>query len=268
MKIQLTLAMAGLAMLSSMTGFSQESANAWSKTYAVTGEPALAVQTSGANVSFTSCGKCHEIKIHVEMMGRKLSDYRLDQGQNGNEVHFIFKELPHDTMHILWHREPTHVIVETPAQLTLHATTSDGNVSLSGLQGVMGLINSDGDVTFDHVSGDRRITSDDGDVQVTDSEGALSTRTSDGNVAIEDRFHVFALRDSDGAIALTLSQGTKLTEASNIQSSDGTATIQVPRTFVADLDVHASDGSLELNLPLTLEHERPAVVMPTISSER
>lgn len=189
-------------------------------------------------------------------MGRKLSDYRLDQGQSGDEVHFLFKELPHNTMHILWHREPVHVIVEAPAQLALHATTSDGNVSVSGLGGELALINNDGDVTLDHVSGDLRITSGDGDVKITDSEGALSTRTSDGNVTVEGLFHVLALRNSDGALALTLSQGTKLTEASTIESSDGTVAIQVPRTFAADLDVHDSDGSFDCNLPLTIEHEQ------------
>jgi len=58
---------------------------------------------------------CHEIRIHVELVGQKLSDYRLEEGQSGDEVHFLFKELPHIGVHITWHREQTRVTVETPA---------------------------------------------------------------------------------------------------------------------------------------------------------
>ena len=67
--------------------------------------------------------------------------------------------------------ERTRVTVETPAQLTLQARTSDGNVTLAGLQGELGLTTGDGDVNLDHVSGGLRIKSGDGHVKVTDAGG-------------------------------------------------------------------------------------------------
>jgi hypothetical protein len=254
MKTKLTLAIAGLAMLISLPVLAQDSDHSWSKTYPVTGKPTLNLETSDANVAFHPCGECHEIRIHVDVVGRKLGDYRLEEGQSGDQVHFVFKEPPHIGVHIVWHREQTQVTVDTPAQLSLEAKTSDGNVTLSGLQGELGLTTGDGDLTLDHVSGDVRIKSGDGHVKITDAQGALDARNSDGSLTVDGIFNALALHTSDGTLDLNLRQGTKLTEASSIQSSDGSVTIHVPQTFAADLDVRTSDGHVDCTLPLTIEH--------------
>src|ERR1700691_1902614 len=139
MKTKYAVALAGLAILSSLTALAQDPDHSWSRTYPVTGKPTLTFETSDASVEFRPCGDCHEIRIHVEVVGRKLSDYRLEEGQSGDEVHFLFKELPHVGFHVTWHREQTRLTVETPAQLTLQARTSEGNVTIPRLEGPLGL---------------------------------------------------------------------------------------------------------------------------------
>jgi hypothetical protein len=254
MKTKLALAVVGLAVVTSFTALAQDSDRSWSKTYTLTGKPTLTFETSDATVEMRSCGECREIRIHVEVEGRKLSDYRLEESQTGDQVHFLLKELPHIGVHVVWHREQTRVTVETPAQLTLQAKTSDGNVNLTGLQGELGLTSGDGAVTLDHVSGDLHVKAGDGQVKITNAEGALEARTSDGNLTVDGTFHVLAVHTSDGTLDLNLREGTRLTEASTIQSSDGSVTIHVPHSFAADLDVHTSDGHLDCALPLTMDH--------------
>ena len=254
MKTKYAVALAGLAILSSLTALAQDPDHSWSRTYPVTGKPTLTFETSDASVEFRPCGDCHEIRIHVEVVGRKLSDYRLEEGQSGDEVHFLFKELPHVGAHIVWHREQTRVTVESPAQLTLQARTSDGNVTLSGLQGDLSLTTGDGDVALDHVSGNLRIKSGDGHVRVTDADGAIDAHTSDGSLSVDGLFHALAVQTSDGTLDLNLREGTKLTGASTIRSSDGSVTIRVPQSFAADLSVHTSDGHVDCALPLTMDH--------------
>ena len=153
MKTKCAVALAALAILSSLTALAQDPDHSWSKTYPVDGKPTLTLETADAGVEFRPCWDCHAIRIHVEVEGRKLSDYRLEEGQSGDQVHFLFKELPHIGGHIAWHQEQTRVTVESPVQLTLQARTSDGNVTLSGLQGDLSLTTGDGNVTLDHVSG-------------------------------------------------------------------------------------------------------------------
>src|ERR1700728_2802925 len=254
MKTNCVLALAALAVLSPLTGLAQDPDDSWFKTYPVTGKPTLTFETSDAGVEFHSCGDCHEIRIHVEVEGRKLSDYRLEEGQSGDQVHFVFKELPHIGVHVVWHREQTRVTVESPAQLTLQAKTSDGNVILSGLQGDLGLTTGDGNVTLDHVSGNLRIKSGDGQVKVTNAEGAIDAHTSDGNLSVDGLFHALALHTSDGSLDLSLREGTQLTGATTIQSSDGSVTVRVPQSFAADLNVHTSDGHVDCALPVTMDH--------------
>ena len=120
--------------------------------------------------------------------------------------------------------------VESPVQLTLQAKTSDGNVTLSGLQGDLTLTTGDGNLALDHVSGNLRIKSGDGQVKVTDADGAIDAHTSDGNLSVDGLFHALALHTSDGTLDLNLREGTKLAGASTIQSSDGSVTIRVPQT--------------------------------------
>jgi hypothetical protein len=217
MKTKTVLAAATLALLSACTLLAQDADHSWSKTYPVSGKPTLDFETTDASVDFRPCD-CHEVRIHIELVGQKMSDFRLEEGQSGDEVHFLFKELPHMGVHIEWHREQTRITVETPAQLTLQAKTSDGHVTLSGLQGTLGLT------------------------------------TGDGNVTVDGLFHALALHTSDGRLELSLRSGTKLTEASTIQTSDGSVAIHLPSNFAADLNVHSSDGHVDCALPLTLDH--------------
>jgi hypothetical protein len=253
MKTKHVVAMAALAVFSLSTGLAQDPDHSWSRAYPVTGKPTLTLETSDAGVEFHSCGDCHEIRVNVELEGWKLSEFRLEEGQNGDEVHFLFKELPQMGAHI-WHKKQPRVTVESPAQLTLQAKTSDGNVTLSGLQGDLGLTTGDGNVALDHVSGNLRIKSGDGQVKITNADGAVDARTSDGNLSVDGLFHAIALHTSDGTLDLSLREGTKLAGASTIQSSDGSVTIRLPQNFAADLNVHTSDGHVDCSLPLTMDH--------------
>ena len=144
--------------------------------------------------------------------------------------------------------------VESPAQLTLQAKTSDGNVTLSGLQGDLNLTTGDGNVALDHVAGNLRIKSGDGQVKITDADGAIDAQTSDGNLSVDGLFHALALHTSDGTLELNLREGTKLAGASTIQSSDGSVTLRVAQSFAADLNVRTSDGHVDCALPLTMDH--------------
>ncbi len=254
MKTKYSAALAGLAILTSLTALAQDPDHSWSRAYPLTGKPTLTLETADASVEFRPCGDCHEIRIHVEVEGRKLSDYRLEEGQNGDEVHFSFKERPQIGGHIAWHREQTRVTVETPVQLTLQARTADGNVTLSGLQGDLSLTTGDGNLDLDHVSGNLRIKSGDGRVKVTNADGSIDAHTSDGNLSVDGLFHGLALHTSDGTLNLNLREGTKLDGPSTIQASDGSVTVRVSPSFAADLSVHTSDGHVDCALPIVMDH--------------
>lgn len=253
MKSKFILAAVTLASATSIAALAQSGEHSWSKIYPVSGKPTFAFKTSDARVEMRSCGDCREIRIRVEVEGKKLDDYRLEEGQAGDQIHFEFWAREHRGFYIAPRRSSAHVTVETPESLTLQAKTSDGSVTLTGLQGDLGLTSGDGDVTLDHVSGNLRLKSGDGHVTITDATGSLDARTSDASLSVDGVFHAFTVHTSDGTVNLNLRQGTKLTEASSIQSSDGSVTLRVPEGFAADLSVHTSDGHVDCTLPLTMD---------------
>ena len=254
MKTKIALLLAGAAALASMPVFAQDADHLWTKSYEISGRPTLNLETGDAGLQISSCGTCREIRIKVETDGVKLSDYRLEESQAGDQVHFLFKEKPHYGVHVTWHRTQTKVTVETPAELTLEVHSGDGNVSVSGLNGDLGLTTGDGSLTADHLSGKLRVKSSDGHVTITNSTGALEARTSDGNLTVDGVFNAVTLHTSDGRLDVSLREGTKLSEPSSIQASDGSVRVRLPQGFAADLDVHTSDGHLDCALPLTMDH--------------
>jgi hypothetical protein len=254
MKTNISLALAAMLLAAALPAAAQDADHSWSKTYPVTGKPTLNLETSDAKVTISACASCKAVSIHVEVEGRKLSEYHIEESQAGDQVHFHIWPREHVGFYIGVHHERTTVTVETPAELTLAAKTSDGNVSLTGLQGDIGLTAGDGDINFDHVSGNLHLKSGDGSVNIASATGALDASTSDGNLTVDGVFHALAVHTSDGRLDLNLREGTKLTEASSVQSSDGSITLRVPQNFAADLDVHTSDGHLDCALPIVMDH--------------
>jgi DUF4097 and DUF4098 domain-containing protein YvlB len=255
MKTKIVLAAASLAALSTLPVLAQNTDHAWSKNYSLTGKPTLNLETGDASVELSSCGSCREIRVRVETEGAKLSDYRLEESQSGDQVHFLFKEKPQIGVHFhVTIRKTAKVTVETPENLTLEARTSDGSLHLAGLNGELGLTTSDGNVAADHISGKLHIKSSDGHVNITNSTGAIEARTSDGSLTVDGVFNALTLHTSDGHLDVSLREGSKLSEASSIQASDGPVTVKLPQDFAADLDIHTSDGHVDCSLPMTMDH--------------
>lgn len=254
MKTKIALAAASMTALCALPVLAQDAEHTWSKNYTLSGKPTLNLETGDAGVEISPCGTCREIRIHVETQGAKLSDYRLEESQSGDQVHFLFKEKPEIVhFHVNIHRT-AKVTVETPAEIALEARTSDGTLHLAGLSGELGLTTSDGNVTADHIAGKLHIKSSDGHVSITNSTGTIEARTSDGSLTVDGVFNALTLHTSDGRLDVSLREGSKLSEASSIQASDGQVTVKLPQGFAADLDIHTSDGRVDCSLPITMDH--------------
>ncbi len=244
----LTIAIAGSQALA------QTSEHDWTKTYSILGKPSLTIETGDSNLRIHSCGDCKAISIKAHT-DRKLSDYRLEESQSGDHISFLFKEKPHIGFHVDWHnRGETYVEVETPGALDLDAQTSDGNLSARDLEGDLQIHTGDGSAELDNLRGTIRLKSSDGNMTLQNASGTLEARSSDGHMKVNGNFSTVQLHSSDGGLDFTLADGSKLTAASRIESSDGTVTIRVPHDFAADLDISTSDGHIDCSLPLTLEH--------------
>jgi DUF4097 and DUF4098 domain-containing protein YvlB len=245
-------ALVGMLGLSGSRMVAQNSDTDWHKDYPVGGGAALTVETSDSSLDIHSCGDCKMIRIHV-IAGEKLTNFRLEERQEQNHVYFSLKEKPHVGFEIHW-KAKTQVIVETPSQLELDASTADGNVSVRNLTGSVRAHSSDGAMTLEDLHGDIHLSASDGNITVHNVVGTLEARGADGHMKIDGQFSAVQLHTSDGNLDFALADGSQLTTASHIESADGHVTIRVPKTLAADVDVSTSDGHIDCTLPLAMDH--------------
>jgi DUF4097 and DUF4098 domain-containing protein YvlB len=235
---------------------SAQSDNHWDKTYTISGQPSLTLETGDSNLTITSCGGCQTVKIHVDATNRKLSDYKLEEDQSGNTIHFSLKEKVHVGFHfsVNWSSHSSVAVqVETPSNLTLHAETADGNLTASGLKGAISLHSADGHQTIADVTGTLTVQSSDGSVDLRNIAGTLDAHTSDGNINVSGKLDSLNIHTSDGSLTLELASGTSLKGDSTLRSSDGSITVRLPKDLSANLDISTSDGKIDSSLPLTLD---------------
>jgi DUF4097 and DUF4098 domain-containing protein YvlB len=230
-----------------------QSDTTWDKSYPVSGQPSLFLTTGDSHLNIHACPSCQAIHIHVTAENTSLSRYTLEEDQSGNTIHFSLKEKSHMGLHIDWHSSSMRVDVETPANLTLDARSSDGNLTAAGLHGDITIHTSDGSQELTELSGNLKLHSSDGHLRVRNASGTLEARSSDGNQDIAGAFTSLQLHSSDGSITLELAEGSKLSADSRIESSDGSVTLRLPKSFPAELAISTSDGSIQSTLPLVVE---------------
>jgi hypothetical protein len=247
-------ALALVLLASASRAEAQSSDRDWQKDYPVGSGAALTVETGDSNLDIHSCGDCKAIRIHV-IAGEKLTNFRLEEHQDQNHVYFLLKEKMHIGFEIHWNaNHGTQVIVETPSNLELDATTADGNLSARGLTGEVRAHSADGAMMLEDVHGAIRLSASDGNVTVHRATGTLEARGADGHMKIDGVFSAVQVHTSDGSLDFALAPESKLTAASRIESSDGRVTIRVPKDLAADLDVSTSDGHIDCSLPLAMDH--------------
>ncbi|HKF49677.1 MAG TPA: DUF4097 family beta strand repeat-containing protein [Terracidiphilus sp.] len=246
------LSVAALVLLA--TTASAHADEDWQKTYAVSAHPSLSFTTGDSSAEVRSCGDCKEIRIRVQWNERHASAYTLTEAQTGDHVNFELREKPGFGMHIYVgnHRGPV-VTIETPASIDLEGRTADGSLKVYGIQGDLQLHTSDGAVDVADTAGSLHLKASDGAIRIHNASGTLESRSSDGSVHIDGRFSGVQVHVGDGGLDLTLNDGSSLTTASSIESSDGRVTIHLPHNLAADLDVHTGDGHLDCNVPLVME---------------
>jgi DUF4097 and DUF4098 domain-containing protein YvlB len=233
------------------SGFAQERP-VWEKSYPVSAQPTVNLEVSDSNLEIHSCGGCGTVHIRVEMEEAKLSDYRLEEGQSGNSVHFSLKEKAHAGIRINWHSGSVKVVVETPANLTLEARTSDGGLRADGLHGDLSLDSSDGRQDLADLSGKLKVQTRDGGVRLRGGRGTLEARGVDGSQDLSGAFDALQVSSSDGSLSVELLPGTRLQASSRIETRDGSLTVHVPRDLAAEFDVATRDGRISSDLPLTM----------------
>lgn len=230
----------------------------WSRVYPAPGKPSIALEIPYGNLQIRSCGECREVRIRVQWNGRKPENYHLEENQTGNNIRFLLRVQRAVDLGFFERLSQGDILVilDTPAQLSLDAHTSDGRVTLKDLHGDLSFQSGDASFNLANVDGNVRLRLNDGDVKVDNGRGALDVQMEDGTFMVDGVFHLFAVRIRDGKLDLTLRDGSRLTAPSSITSSDASVRLHLPRGLSADLDVHSKGGDINSSFPTSAEHDQ------------
>jgi DUF4097 and DUF4098 domain-containing protein YvlB len=228
---RLSLLIVAVAAISVLPAYADE----WSKTYNLSGKPDLRVDTSDANIHVSTWDQ-NTIEAKVTTLRYKIGEggIRIEEHQNGDLVE-IDVRFPHHNFTVEWGNHRVDVEIHMPREGKVNLRTGDGKIEIGGLKGEMDLHSGDGSEVLEGVDGKLRAT------------------TGDGHIRADGRFDALELKTGDGRVEVRAAAGSSLTSGWRLETGDGSVTLEVPDDFAADVDLHTSDGHIDLDMPVTTE---------------
>ena len=210
-------------------------ADEWSKTFNLTGKPDLRVETSDANIQVDTWDK-NTIEARVTTDRDKIGDngIKILDRQSGDSVELEVR-FPHHNFEFNVRPHHVEVSIHMPREGRVNLRTGDGRIRLQSFKGTM------------------EISSGDGSQELDSLDGSLHAHTGDGHIRAEGRFDSLELGSGDGRIDARALAGSTAASNWDIQTGDGSITLQIPDNFAADVDLHTSDGHITLDMPITVE---------------
>jgi DUF4097 and DUF4098 domain-containing protein YvlB len=151
--------------------------------------------------------------------------------------------------------------VYVPKQTMCNLLTSDGNITITGLNGDQHLKTSDGSIELAEISGNVTGRTSDGDVRIRKIKGNVDIQTSDGTIELETVGGDVQASTSDGNIRLNRVKGDIAVKTSDgyidfkeisgsfkASTSDGNIRGNVVE-LRKELTLRTSDGNIEVTLP-------------------
>jgi DUF4097 and DUF4098 domain-containing protein YvlB len=211
------------------------SADDWAKTYTLSGRPDLRVETSDANIHVTTWDQ-NTIEAKVTTTRYKIGEggIRIEEHQNGDTVDIELR-YPHHNFNVEWGNRRVDITIQMPREGKVNLRTGDGRIDLANFKGEMDLHSGDGAETLEGV------------------DGKLRASTGDGHIRANGRFDELDLKTGDGHVEVRAASGSSLASGWRLETGDGNVTLEVPGDLAADVDLHTSDGHIDLDFPVTTE---------------
>ncbi|CAN5171557.1 hypothetical protein BH23BAC1_BH23BAC1_38750 [soil metagenome] len=249
---------------------SQQHEFSFKENYNVTLPAQLRVNTDDGNIEVTASEgnimevfymvqkKNETLKITREELEQEL-DFEVVQKDNGLDIKI--KNKKYDNYLNSNNRIYVNLRISVPKETATDLNTSDGNISLTGLNSDQKCKTSDGNLHLSNITGNIKGTTSDGNIQVNEVFGNLEVKTSDGNIKMNDITGNVQSTTSDGNIELNQITGDVTANTSDgdilfnelIGSISGKTSDGNIRGGISELknklSLKTSDGNINVNIP-------------------
>ncbi|MFC2108228.1 DUF4097 domain-containing protein [Candidatus Bipolaricaulota bacterium] len=142
--------------------------------------------------------------------------------------------------------------VTAPVLADVEVDTSNGAITIRGIEGQFSLDTSNGAIDLIDLVGVINADTSNGRIDVDNASGVLNLETSNGAIDIEDSEVSVDARTSNGRIEFS---GVLLGDRHQMRTSNGAITVRVPVDAAITFDVSTSIGSISTSLTLVGDTE-------------
>lgn len=192
-------------------GYGSRFTNQESKSFTVNGVPRVNVGTFDGAITVHGWDKAEVMYTATKRAGEEelLKNIVIQSEQQGSEVSIIAKSEDHNGS--------AQIDLYVPRQSSLHVSTDDGQLSLSGVSGDITLRTGDGSIEVTDGGGQLQVNTGDGRIRVANFQGQLDARTGDGSISLDGNFNALSARTGDGTISLAVPADSNFTIETNAE---------------------------------------------------
>jgi len=198
------------------------------KRFQVSGRPEVVLATFDGSIEVRPWDKS-EVEVVVEKRGRGRDDVaKIDvhTEQSGNRVEVTVREPSTHGFH--FGGRSARLIVSLPAAADVSATSGDGSIDIERIDGKL------------------QLRSGDGSIRARDIRGDLDVHTGDGSIIVGGRLTTLRARSGDGSVTVHVAPGSAAEAEWDVDTGDGSVTLELPDDFSAELDAHTGDGGIHM----------------------
>lgn len=209
--------------------------------FTVNGTATLVVNTENGKIEVNT-GSDDEVRVQATLRGVNRIDYEVSQ--DGNTI-----TVTAEITGWWFGNVGADITITAPANSDVELYTSNGVISLNGIEGTGTLRTSNGMISLENVKGDFDGTTSNGRIEVDTMEGTGYFRTSNGGVDLQGVTGEFDADTSNGGISFS----GNLTAGGNnrLVTSNGNVVVELLGTPSVSLDASTSNGDVNCELPIT-----------------
>lgn len=237
----------------SATAGNVEAVREVTETFELTGLLDLEVESSNGYVIVESA-QTSSVSVVAKLRSRgdtleeaeeRLDGIQLEMTQVGNDVALRYRAA--DQTEDVRRHSGVSFVVTVPMLADVEVDTSNGAITVRGIEGEFNLDTSNGSMDLSDLVGVVHADTSNGRIDVDGFAGILDLKTSNGAIDIEDVEAVVNARTSNGRIDFA---GVLVGDSHELRTSNGTIKVQVPLSAAITFDASTSIGSISSNLPL------------------
>ena len=224
--------------------------------FTVTGKPEVSLKTFDGAIRVQSWDKL-EVLVTIERQAgdeESLKSIEVKSNQEGNRITVEVTAPEHTGGIVIGEHvgRSASLTVSLPREADVTARSGDGAVAIENVAGRLDVNTGDGAINVRGSQGELSVRTGDGAVALEDVRGQVELTTGDGAVRVDGVLQRVKARTGDGGVTIRASEGSTASTDWDIESGDGSVTIDVPDGFGAELEARTGDGRVSLqNLTLS-----------------